>query len=105
MSDDDLQYQITQESLENLERELHQLETVERREVADRIRTAREWGDLKENAEYHDAKNAQAHLETKIKRMRERTLNAIVVESAAGAGEIGLGSKVTVRDEDSGAEQ
>ena len=51
-----------------LQTELEHLETVNRREIAERIKTAREWGDLKENSEYHDAKNDQAHLETKILR-------------------------------------
>ena len=105
MSDDDAQYRITQDGLERLEAELHALETTARQEIAARIRTAREWGDLKENAEYHDAKNDQAHLETKIKRLRDRARNAIVVESAAGADAVGLGSTVTVRDEEAGSER
>jgi transcription elongation factor GreA len=105
MSDDDAQYRITRESLDRLEGELHELETEGRREIAERIKTAREWGDLKENAEYHDAKNSQAHLETKILRLRDRTRNAVIVESAAGAAEAGLGSAVTVHDEDKGDER
>ncbi len=92
-------YQMTRETLETLEAELHQLENEERQKIAERIRIAREWGDLKENAEYHDAKNSQAHLETKILRLRDRTRNAVVVESAAGATRAGLGSTVTVADE------
>jgi transcription elongation factor GreA len=95
----DAKYQMTRETLEQLEAELHQLENEERRAIAERIRIAREWGDLKENAEYHDAKNSQAHLETKILRLRDRTRNAVVVESAAGATSAGLGSTVTVEDE------
>ena len=61
---------MTAEGMKALQAELEQLETVARREIADRIKTAREWGDLKENSEYHDAKNDQAHLETKILRLR-----------------------------------
>jgi transcription elongation factor GreA len=95
----DSKYQMTQETLDALEAELHQLENEERQKIAERIRIAREWGDLKENAEYHDAKNSQAHLETKILRLRDRTRNAVVVESAAGATRAGLGSTVTVADE------
>ena len=101
---DDTRYQITREALEALDRELHELETDGRRRMADRIRTAREWGDLKENSEYHDAKNDQAHLETKIKILRDRARNAVVVESAAGGSTVALGSTVTVRDEESGRE-
>ena len=70
--------------------------------MADRIKTAREWGDLKENSEYHDAKNEQAHLETKIARLREKIAAAVVVEEAPAieGGVVGLGSTVLVRDQD-----
>jgi len=62
--------------------------------MAERIKTAREWG-LKENSEYHDAKNDQAHLETKIALLRERLSRAKVVESGASdGGVIGFGSTV-----------
>ena len=105
VTDEDAQYRITQDGLDRLEAELNALETTARQEIAARIKTAREWGDLKENAEYHDAKNDQAHLETKIKRLRDRSRNAIVVESSAGASVVGLGSTVTVVDEDGGSER
>ena len=97
---------ITAEGLATLQAELHQLETVARREIADRIKTAREWGDLKENAEYHDAKNDQAHLETKIARLREKIAGAVIVEEeqSADGGVVGFGSTVVVRDQD-GAEE
>jgi transcription elongation factor GreA len=102
--DDDVANQITPEGLAALEAELATLETDARREMADRLRTARAWGDLKENAEYHDAKNAQAHLETRIQRLRELRRNAIVVAPGASAGQVGLGVQVTVRDLVSGRE-
>jgi transcription elongation factor GreA len=97
---------VTAEGLRELERELELLESDGRREIAERIKTAREWGDLKENAEYHDAKNEQAHLETKIARLREKIVDAVIVEedAAAGGGVVSFGSTVVVRDED-GAEQ
>jgi transcription elongation factor GreA len=95
---------ITAEGLESLKAELEELEGEGRREIAGRIKTAREWGDLKENSEYHDAKNEQAHLETKIARVREKIATAVVVEEApAVGGVVGFGSTVKVRDED-GAE-
>jgi transcription elongation factor GreA len=95
---------ITAEGLESLNAELAELEGEGRREIAGRIKTAREWGDLKENSEYHDAKNEQAHLETKIARVREKIATAVVVEEApAAGGVVGFGSTVKVRDED-GAE-
>jgi transcription elongation factor GreA len=97
---------ITAEGLEQLNSELAALEGDARREIAERIKTARDWGDLKENSEYHDAKNEQAHLETKIARLRERIAAAVVVEESAGApgGRVSFGSTVHVRDQD-GAEQ
>jgi transcription elongation factor GreA len=102
--EDEIANQMTAEGLAALEAELHELETTARQEMAERLRTARAWGDLKENSEYHDAKDAQAHLETRIQRLRERRRLAVVVESTAPGGAVGLGSTVTVRDEDSGRE-
>jgi transcription elongation factor GreA len=93
---------ITAAGLAALQAELEQLETVARREIAERIKTAREWGDLKENAEYHDAKNDQAHLETKILRIREQLLAAEVREVETQTDTVGFGSKVEVEDQDSG---
>jgi transcription elongation factor GreA len=97
---------ITAEGLEELKGELAALEGDGRREIAERIKTAREWGDLKENSEYHDAKNEQAHLETKIARLREKIAAAVVVEEApaTAGGLVGFGSSVLVRDQD-GVEQ
>jgi transcription elongation factor GreA len=90
---------ITAEGLEALEAELAALEGEGRREIAGRIKTAREWGDLKENSEYHDAKNEQAHLETKIARLREKITGAVLVEDQTpSAGEVGFGSTVVVAD-------
>ena len=89
---------MTAEGLKALQAELEQLETVARREIADRIKTAREWGDLKENSEYHDAKNDQAHLETKILRLREQLLAAEVREVETQTEVVGFGSKVEVED-------
>lgn len=92
---------ITAEGLEALRAELAQLEGPARQEIARQIKTAREWGDLKENAEYHAAKEAQAHLETKILRLRDRIKNAAVMEVSAG-DVVGFGSTVEVEDESSG---
>ena len=92
---------MTAAGLQALEAELAVLEGDGRREIAERIKTAREWGDLKENSEYHDAKNDQAHLETKIARLREKIADALVVEEdAAAGGVVGFGSTVVVRDAD-----
>jgi transcription elongation factor GreA len=86
---------MTAEELEALQTEVNELETAGRSEIASRIKTAREWGDLKENAEYHAAKEAQAHLETEILRMREQMRNAVVVEHVAGVDTVQHGSTVT----------
>ena len=96
----------TADGLRALQAELAELEGDGRREIAERIKVAREWGDLKENSEYHDAKNDQAHLETKIARLREKIADAVIVEEvpAREGGVVGLGSTVVVRDQD-GAEQ
>jgi transcription elongation factor GreA len=96
----------TAEGLKELEAELATLEGEGRREIASRIKTAREWGDLKENSEYHDAKNEQAHLETKIQRLREKISGAVIVEGspADSGGVVSFGSTVVVRDEE-GKEQ
>lgn len=96
----------TAAGLEALEAELAGLEGEGRRAMAERIKTAREWGDLKENSEYHDAKNDQAHLETRIARLREKIVDAVVVEEEAGGagGAAGFGSTVVVRDQQ-GVEQ
>ena len=100
----DRSYEITTEALAALEAELAELEGPARREMAERIKTARAWGDLKENAEYHDAKDAQAHLETKILRLQDRRRNAILVEVGDTSGTAALGSTVVARDEESGRE-
>ena len=93
---------MTAEGREALRAELERLENEGRREIAEQIKTARAWGDLKENAEYHAAKDAQAHLETKILQLREQLLNAEVVDTAEGGDAVAFGSTVEVEDEDSG---
>jgi transcription elongation factor GreA len=94
---------ITAEGLQALKEELERLEGEGRRAIAARISAAREHGDLKENAEYHAAKEDQAHLETRISRLAERLRNARVVEAPGdGANIVGFGSTVHVVDEDSG---
>jgi|SRR5437764_13342945 transcription elongation factor GreA len=90
---------ITADGLEALRAELEELETNGRERMAEQIKTARGWGDLKENAEYHAAKEAQAHLETKIAKLRERVLNAQVVEAVAVGDTVTFGSTVEVEDE------
>jgi transcription elongation factor GreA len=89
---------ITAQGLQELREELERLEGEGRREMAARILAARELGDLKENAEYHIAKDDQAHLETKIKRLTERLRAAVVVEAPASVDKVAFGSTVHVVD-------
>jgi transcription elongation factor GreA len=94
---------ITAQGIEELKAELEQLEGPARIEMAARIKVAREEGDLKENAEYHVAKEDQAHLETRIKRLQERLHNAVVVEvDASSTDSFAFGLSAEVVDETSG---
>ena len=94
---------ITEEGIAALREEIEQLEGPGRNEMAARIKAARELGDLKENAEYHIAKEDQAHLETKIKRLRERLRTAVVVEVDGAADRFGFGRTAEVLDKAKGA--
>jgi transcription elongation factor GreA len=94
---------ITPQGLVALESELAELEGPGRREIAARILAARDLGDLSENADYHIAKEDQAHLETKIKRLRERQRNALIVETGAEQQAVfAFGRTAEVLDEASG---
>lgn len=96
---------MTAEELENVQRELHELESTGRTQIAARIKTAREWGDLKENAEYHAAKEDQAHLETRILKLRDQVRGAVVVETTGSSELVEHGSTVTYTDRKSGRSQ
>jgi transcription elongation factor GreA len=93
---------ITSEGIEALRTELEELEGPGRAAMAARIKGARELGDLSENADYHIAKEDQAHLETRIKRLRARLQNAVVVEVDAEAEAFAFGRTAEVVDESSG---
>ena len=97
---------ITPEGLEKLKEEIQHLSTVKRREVAERIKEAREFGDIAENAEYDDAKNEQALLEQRIAQLEERLRRSTVVdEKDLGTDEVKVGSTVHVKDQKSGDSQ
>ena len=94
---------ITPEGLEKLKTELEELQTVRRREVAERIKEAREFGDIAENSEYDDAKNEQAMLEQRIAQMEERVRRAIVVDKdQVDTRVVSVGVKVHVKDQKTG---
>src|SRR5205807_7381663 len=96
---------LTKEGLRQLEEELDQLVTVRRGEVAERIRQARDFGDIAENAEYTEAKNEQSLLEGRILTLESMVRNAILIEAGprAGKGVVGVGGEVKVRSDDGDA--
>ena len=90
---------LTPEGYEQLRAELENLRTTKRREIAERIRTAREFGDIAENAEYDDAKNEQAMLEHKIAQLEERLRNARLIDKKnVDTSVVSIGSVVRLRD-------
>ena len=92
---------LTPEGYEKLKQEIEFLSNDKRREVADRIRVAREFGDIQENAEYDDAKNEQALLEARIAKLEERLRDARLIEARdIQAGVVSVGSMVRLRDVD-----
>jgi transcription elongation factor GreA len=91
---------LTQEGLANLKAELDHLATTRRREVAGRIKEAREFGDISENAEYDDAKNEQAMLEAKIAQLEDKLRSATIVDaSEIGTDVVRVGSIVHVKED------
>jgi transcription elongation factor GreA len=91
---------LTPEGLEKLKAELEDLTTTKRREVAERIKDAREYGDISENSEYDDAKNEQAMLESRIAALEEKLRSATVVEAKdISTDVVGVGTSVKVKDE------
>jgi transcription elongation factor GreA len=90
---------LTPEGHKKLQEEIELLSTVRRREVAERIRVAREFGDIAENAEYDSAKNDQAHLEARIAMLEERLKNSrVVTKKEIKSGEVSVGTKVRLKD-------
>lgn len=90
---------LTPDGLTRLKNELEYLSTEKRREVAARIKEAREFGDISENAEYDDAKNEQAMLESKIASLEEKLRAATVIDAKELRTDIvGIGSAVEVED-------
>lgn len=89
-------YILTQEGREKLEEELHFLETEKRAEIGERIRVAREFGDISENSEYDDAKNEQAMTEGRIAEINKILSEATVVKTPKRSTKVNVGSTVTV---------
>jgi len=94
---------LTEDGLKQLQDEVNYLSSVKREEVAERIRSAREFGDISENSEYDDAKNEQALLEGRIGMLQEKLRRARVIkDSEIDTDRVSVGSTVTLRDIDAG---
>ena len=97
---------LTQEGLEKLKEELDLLSGERRREVAERIKEAREFGDISENAEYDEAKNEQAMLESRIAQLEDKLRSARVIDAKdVSTDVVGVGSVVHIKDEKTGKSQ
>lgn len=96
---------LTREGKEELEKRLEYLKLEKRAEITERIKTAREFGDLSENAEYDAAKNEQAMIEGEILEIEEKLKYAVIISDAsAKKGHVSLGSKVDFTDDETGEE-
>jgi len=96
---------LTLEGLKKLEEELELYKTQKRREVAERIKQAIEFGDISENSEYEDAKNEQAFIEGRIITLEKMLRNARVIDDSEGTDAVTLGSTVMLKDMDHGDEE
>jgi transcription elongation factor GreA len=90
---------LTQEGLKQLEEELNELKTVKRKELAERLKVAISYGDLKENSEYHSAKDDQAHMETRILFLERMIKQSRVVDAdSVDLNEVSVGNYVILND-------
>lgn len=91
---------LSREGLDKIEEELHELRTARRAEIAERIKYAKDFGEISENSEYEDAKNEQGMLEGRILTLERMIRNAMIIDSHhASKGQVGIGSVVTVEDD------
>ena len=93
---------LTKEGKEELEKRLEFLKVTKRAEITERIKTAREFGDLSENAEYDAAKNEQAMIEGEIQEIEEKLKYAVIIKDGVKKGVVSLGSKVDILDNETG---
>jgi len=91
-------YKMSEERLQELKDELHFLQTVREKEVAQQIKEARSFGDLTENSEYDDAKTEQGKLYSKIAEIKNLIENAEIVKASEKTDVVGMGSKITLLD-------
>jgi transcription elongation factor GreA len=96
---------LTQEGLEKLERELEELKTVKRRDIADKIKTALSFGDLSENSEYDEAKNEQGIVEARIAEIEATLMNVEILDADSLTTEqIQIGNKIKLKNTETGKE-
>ena len=91
---------LTQERLDELKAELDELKNKKRQEVALRLKTAKEYGDLSENSEYVEAREEQANVESRIFELEELMKEAVTIKTGEGGDIVGVGSVVTVKKGD-----
>ena len=89
---------LTKEALESLQKELNYLETTKKEEIAEKINTAREFGDLSENAEYDAALNEQSLNDSQINEIRQKIKNAVLITEDTSTKNISVGSTVEIKD-------
>ncbi len=95
---------LTRQGYEDIQRELNEILTVKRPAVVNRIREARQLGDMSENFDYEDAKRSQAMLEARVKELKVILAHASVFDAVQQDGSVGIGSKVMVKDLEDGFE-
>ncbi|EUJ25035.1 transcription elongation factor GreA [Listeria grandensis] len=98
-------FPMTLEGKAKLENELTDLKTVKRKEVVERIKIARSFGDLSENSEYDSAKDEQAFVEGRITTLENMIRNAQIIDASAMSGEVALGNSVTFKELPNGDEE
>ena len=99
MPDADKETMLSQEKFDEMAKELENLKTVRRTEIAKNLEYARSLGDLSENAEYQEARDLQAATEERIRKLEEIVKNAKIVTDGKKKSEVGFGSKVSIQKE------
>ena len=98
-------FELTAEGYLELETELNELKNVKRKEVITALKEARAMGDLSENADYDAARNDQAQIEARIKELEYKLEHSQIVDKKRKGGSVGIGSVVTVKDDDGDEEE
>ncbi|HUC31289.1 MAG TPA: transcription elongation factor GreA, partial [Candidatus Paceibacterota bacterium] len=88
---------LTKERLEQFKMELEELKSKRRNEVAQRLKQAKEYGDLSENSEYAEARDEQANVETRIFELEDLLKSAVLIEKTENNGVVQVGSVITIK--------